>query len=141
MTHLCRTASHLENGGLKMSDDRLAQFSAQRYVNLETYRRNGEGVRTPLWFVEDSGVLYMRTPAASAKVKRIRNNPRVRVVPSNVSGNPKGEWIGGEARLIPAEETERVNQLVKRKYGLLKRLIDIRSWLKGTKYMVIAVHL
>lgn len=121
--------------------DKLERFSRQRYVNLETYRRNGQAVRTPLWFVEDSGVLYMRTPAASAKVTRIRNNPRVRVVPSDVSGNPKGEWMNGEARLIPAEETERVNHLVKRKYGLLKRLIDIRSRLKGTKYMVIAVHL
>jgi PPOX class probable F420-dependent enzyme len=124
-----------------MTRDTLARFANQRYVNLESFRKNGQGIRTPLWFVEAQGVLYMRTPAQSAKVKRIRNNPRVRVVPSDVSGNPKGEWINGEARLIFAEETERVNQLVKRKYGLLKRLIDIRSWLKGTKYMVIAVHL
>jgi len=85
-------------------------------------------------------VLYMRTPAASAKVKRIRNNRHVRLVPSDVRGNPKGEWINGEARLIPAEETERVNQLVKRKYGLFKWLIDIRSRFKGTQYVVIAVH-
>jgi PPOX class probable F420-dependent enzyme len=124
-----------------MTRDTLARFANQRYVNLESFRKNGQGIRTPLWFVEAQGVLYMRTPAQSAKVKRIRNNPHVRLVPSDVSGNPKGEWINGEARLISAEETERVNQLVKRKYGLLKRLIDIRSWLKGTKYMVIAVHL
>ncbi|MGH7410946.1 MAG: hypothetical protein ACREJ6_07830 [Candidatus Methylomirabilis sp.] len=44
-----------------MTVDKLAQFSRQRYVNLETYRRNGQGVRTPLWFVEDRGVLYMLT--------------------------------------------------------------------------------
>jgi len=140
MTHLCRTASHLENGGLKMSDDRLAQFSAQRYVNLETYRKSGQGVRTPLWFIEQQGVLYMRTPAQSAKVKRIRNNPHVRIVPSDMRGNPKGVWIDGEATLIEAAEAEWVNQLVKRKYGLFKRLIDVRSRLKGTEYVVIAVH-
>ncbi|MGH9365260.1 MAG: hypothetical protein ACRD1B_08365, partial [Thermoanaerobaculia bacterium] len=63
------------------------------------------------------------------------------VVPSDVSGNPKGEWIDGEALLIPAEEAEWVNQLVKHKYGLLKRLIDLRSRLKKTEYVVIAVHL
>jgi len=140
MTHLCRTASHLENGGLKMSDDRLAQFSAQRYVNLETYRKSGQGVRTPLWFIEQQGVLYMRTPAPSAKVKRIRNNPHVRIVPSDVRGNPIGEWIEGKAQLIATDDAEWVNQLVKRKYGLFKRLIDIRSRLKGTQYVVIAVH-
>ena len=118
----------------------MVQFSSQRYVNLETYRKDGRGVRTPLWFVERDSVLYMRTPAASAKVKRIRNNPQVRVVPCDVSGNPKGEWIDGEALLIPAEEAEWVNQLVKHKYGLFKRLIDLRSRLKGTRYAVIAVR-
>lgn len=121
--------------------DKLERFSRQRYVNLESFRKNGQGIRTPLWFVEAQGVLYMRTPAQSAKVKRIRNNPRVRIVPSDMRGNPKGVWIDGEATLIEAAEAEWVNQLVKRKYGLLKRLIDIRSWLKGTKYIVIAVHL
>jgi PPOX class probable F420-dependent enzyme len=82
----------------------------------------------------------MRTPAQSAKVKRIRNNPRVRIVPSDMRGNPKGVWIDGEATLIEAAEAEWVNQLIKRKYGLFKRLIDIRSRLKGTQYVVIAIH-
>jgi hypothetical protein len=123
-----------------MIDDKLAQFSAQRYVNLETYRKSGQAVRTPLWFIEQQGVFYMRTPAQSAKVKRIRNNRHVRLVPSDVRGKPIGEWVDGEAQLIPAAEAGWVNQLVKRKYGLFKRLIDIRSRLKGTQYVVIAVH-
>jgi PPOX class probable F420-dependent enzyme len=123
-----------------MTRDTLARFANQRYVNLESFRKNGQGIRTPLWFVEAQGVLYMRTPAQSAKVKRIRNNPHVRLVPSDVRGNPKGVWIDGEARLIEAAEAEWVNQLVKRKYGLFKWLIDIRSRFKGTQYVVIAVH-
>ena len=124
-----------------MTEDKLAQFSKQQYVNLETYRKSGDAIRTPLWFIEAQGVLYMRTPAASAKVKRIHHNPHVRVVPSDARGNPVGQWVEGEARLIAAEEAEWVNHLVKHKYGLLKRLIDIRSRLKGTEYVVIAVHL
>jgi PPOX class probable F420-dependent enzyme len=123
-----------------MTEDKLTQFSAQRYVNLETYRKNGQSVRTPLWFVEQRGVLYMRTPAQSAKVKRIHNNPHVRIVPSDVRGNPRGVWIDGNAQIIDAAEAEWVNQRVKQKYGLLKRLIDIRSRLKGTQSVVIAVH-
>lgn len=123
-----------------MTRDTLARFANQRYVNLESFRKNGQGIRTPLWFVEAQGVLYMRTPAASAKVRRMRNIPHVRVVPSDVRGNPIGEWVDGEARLIEAAEAEWVNQLVKRKYGLFKWLIDIRSRLKGTQYVVIAVH-
>ena len=123
-----------------MSVHRLAQFSGQTYLNLETFKKSGQAVRTPLWFVENDGVLYMRTPAASAKVRRIRNNPHVRVVPSDVRGNPLGVWLDGEARLIDAENAEWVNDLIKRKYGLLKRLIDLRSRLKGTKAVVIAVR-
>ena len=123
-----------------MSVDELTQFSGQTYLNLETYRKTGEAVRTPLWFVEDHGVLYMRTPAPSAKVKRIRNNPQVRVVPSDVRGNPLGRWLDGKAHLIDADDAKWVNELIKRKYGLLKRLIDIRSRLKGTKAVVIAVR-
>ena len=130
----------LENPGTQMGADSFAQFSKQSYVNLETYRKTGQAVRTPLWFVEDHGVLYMRTPAASAKVKRIRNNAHVRVVPSDVRGNPLGTWLEGEAHLIDANDAGWVNELIKRKYGLLKRLIDIRSRLKGTKTVVIAVR-
>ena len=120
--------------------DRLAQFSNQSYLNLETYRKSGQVVRTPLWFIEDHGVLYMRTPAVSAKVRRIRNNPRVRVVPSDWRGNPAGVWIDGEADLIDAHEADWVNQRIKRKYGLLKRLIDLRARLKRVEPVVIAVR-
>lgn len=124
-----------------MTANKLAQFSNQRYVCLETYKKDGQGVRTPLWFAEHQGILYMRTPAQSAKVRRIRNIPRVRIVPSDVRGGPTGEWMDGRAQLIEAAEAEWVNQLIKQKYGLLKRLIDIRSRLKGTESVVIAVHL
>ncbi len=123
-----------------MSADKLAQFSKQKYVNLETLKKSGQAVRTPLWFIEEHDVLYMRTPAASAKVRRIRNNPHVRVVPSDVRGNPLGTWLDGKAHLMTADDAEWVNELIKRKYGLLKRLIDLRSRLKGTKAMVIAVR-
>ena len=123
-----------------MSADKLAQFSKQKYVNLETFKKSGQAVRTPLWFIEEHDVLYMRTPAASAKVKRIRNNSSVRIVPSDVRGNPLGTWLDGKADLIDADDAEWVNELIKRKYGLLKRLIDIRSRFKGTKAMVIAVR-
>ncbi len=135
-----KTGPHIEDPATKMSVDKLAQFAKQKYINLETYRKSGQAVRTPLWFVEDQGVLYMRTPAASAKVKRIRNNPHVRVVPSDVRGNPLGVWQDGAAHLIDADDATWVNDLIKRKYGLLKRLIDLRSRLKGTKAVVIAIR-
>lgn len=32
----------------------LHSFENQAYMNLETYRKNGEGVKTPVWMVTRS---------------------------------------------------------------------------------------
>ncbi len=32
-------------------------FDHQQYLNLETFRKNGAGVKTPVWFVEDGGTI------------------------------------------------------------------------------------
>jgi len=121
-------------------DSKLAQFAKQQFINVETYRRNGQGVPTPVWFVEDMGTLYVRTGDNSGKVKRIRNNPRVRVTPCDMRGGPLGEWVEGQARFADAAETERVSQLLTRKYGFQKVMFEIVSRLQGRKYTVIAIN-
>ncbi len=103
----------------------LQQFTKQSYLNLETFRKNGEGVKTPVWFWEDGGVLYVRTIDGSGKVKRARRNPQVQVVPCKVDGTPVGEWVSGEARFVVEAEAERVNRGLKKKYGLMKTLFDL----------------
>jgi PPOX class probable F420-dependent enzyme len=121
--------------------DKLAQFANQQYINVETFRKNGQGVQAPVWFVGDGGTLYVRTVDNSWKVKRIRNNPRVRVMPCDVRGGPKGEWVEGQARFADAAEAERVNQLLGRKYGFQKTIFEVMSKLQGRKYTVFAIHL
>jgi len=103
----------------------LQQFSKQSYLNLETYRKSGEGVRTPVWFWEDGGVLYVRTMDGSGKVKRARRNPEVRVAPCKADGTLIGEWVAGQVVLVDAAEAERVNRGLKKKYGLLKTFFDL----------------
>jgi PPOX class probable F420-dependent enzyme len=112
-----------------------------RFILLETYRQNGQPVRTPLLFVEHQGILYMRTPAATAKVKRIRHNPAVRLAPCDLFGNVKGPWFEGQAALIPAAEAPWVNDLAKKRHRWFKRLIDLRNSLKNPEFVVIAVRL
>ena len=102
--------------------------------------RTGRAVPTPVWFVEDSGTLYVRTGDNSGKVKRIRNNPRVRVMPCDMRGGPMGEWVEGQARFADADETKRVGQLLTRKYGLQKVMFEIMGKLQGRKYTVIAIN-
>ena len=55
---------------------------------------------TPVWFAEENGTLYMYSLAHAGKVKRIRNNPKVRIVPCDVRGKLKGEWVETKARIL-----------------------------------------
>ena len=66
--------------------DAVAQFAGAKYLNPETFRKTGIGVRTPVWFAQDvlrsapaSTVFYIYSEAGAGKVKRIRNNPNVRI--------------------------------------------------------------
>ena len=122
-------------------DNKLVQFAHQQYINVETFRKNGQGVQTPVWFVEDNDTLYVRTVDNSFKVRRVRNNPRVRVMPCDVRGGPKGEWVEGQARFASAVEDKRVGQLLTSKYGLQKMIFETVSKLQGRKYTVIAISL
>src|SRR5689334_18846042 len=64
----------------------LSRFEGENVISLETYRRNGEPVRTPVWFLKENGILYVHTGDNTGKVKRIRRNPKVRVAPSHFRG-------------------------------------------------------
>ena len=105
--------------------DPLKTFIDQQYMNLETYRKSGEGVRTPVWFVVVNDELCFTTEAGSAKVKRMRRNPVVSVAPCKVDGTPLGTWVSAEARFVDEAEAERVNRGLKKKYGLMKTLFDL----------------
>jgi PPOX class probable F420-dependent enzyme len=122
----------------------LTQFNGKKYLNLETYRKTGAAVRTPLWFAQDEaeaeGVLYVYSEAGSGKVKRIRNNPRVRVVPSDLRGNPQGEWVEARAEILDAAGAARGHQLLRQKY-LLKRVGDFFGRLRQRQHAVMAIRL
>jgi uncharacterized protein len=117
----------------------LDQFQKQTYLNLETYRKSGEAMKTPVWFCQEGEVLYVRTIAHSGKVKRIKNNPLVRVVPCGMGGEVRGEWVDASAQLVDEKEAERINGLLSRKYGLIKWLFELFS--KREKQVVLAVRL
>ena len=119
--------------------DKLAQFRNRRYLNLESYRKDGRAVRTPLWFAEEDGLLYVYTLADSGKVKRIRHNSRVRIVPSDMRGNPKGDWIEAEATLLDGERAAHGDRLLSRKYSW-KRVGDLFRKVRPRERAVLALR-
>jgi uncharacterized protein len=123
-----------------MNNPNLAQFANQRYFNLESFRKNGQGVRTPLWFAEDHGVFYFYTVAHSFKVKRLANNPRVRIAPCDMRGKVKGEWIEATARRLEGAEAQRADALLNQKYGWQKRILNFMAKLRGHQRAAFAVQ-
>jgi PPOX class probable F420-dependent enzyme len=123
-----------------MSNEKLSQFADQKYLNLETYRKNGNAVATPVWFAEDEGVLYIYSLANAGKVKRIRNNRRVRVIPCDVRGKTKGEWVEGVARILDPAGAERAHRLLDKKYGWMKKVGSLYSKLMKRDRAAIAIE-
>jgi PPOX class probable F420-dependent enzyme len=124
-----------------MSGDKLSQFAGEKYLNLETYRKDGTAVATPVWFAEDGGLLYIYSLADAGKVKRIRNNTRVRIAPCDMRGKLKGEWVDARARSLQGDEAARGHRLLDEKYGLLKKIGNVFSKLKTRERVVIAIEL
>lgn len=120
----------------------MSHLVGEKYINLETYRKNGQGVRTPVWFVErdkDNGsVLYVRTSDDTGKYKRVRKNPSVQIAPCDMRGTVKGNWIKGEARIAGEEEKLKAFKMLEKKYGLLYKMT--RMFLSSKNYVVIAIH-
>lgn len=116
----------------------LAQFEGQKYLSIETYRRNGEPVRTPVWFVESDGLLYVRTAESTGKYKRVRNNPSVKIAPCDSRGNVKGDWATAEASVASAAEAEDAYRLLRKKYGIMYAMTT--AFLRGKKYVVLKIH-
>ncbi|MFE9136487.1 PPOX class F420-dependent oxidoreductase [Streptomyces sp. NPDC007355] len=102
-----------------------------RYVSLTTYRKNGTGVATPVWYAVDGAELYVWTRSDSWKVKRLRNDPRVVVAVCDVRGNiaEGAERVSGEGRLVDGEELRRIRGLLLRKYTWRFWLIDVPAML------------
>ena len=96
-------------------------FTKQKYLNIETFRKNGIGVKTPVWFVQDGEILYVRTGATSGKVKRIHNNPSVNIAPCKMDGSLVCDWMPALAREVFDRMIDRkVDQLLDKKYGIIK---------------------
>lgn len=112
-----------------------ASFKDYQYINIETFRKNGKGVKTPVWFVNDADMLAVRTESSSGKMKRIRNKQKVRIVPCDAKGNPLGNWVDAHASMVTDKtEVERINQQLNQKYGLFKRFFDLMHKFRGGNY-------
>jgi PPOX class probable F420-dependent enzyme len=128
-----------------MADARFASLQGRKYLNIETFRKNGQVVRTPVWFAgepEDGAPekLYVYSTADSGKAKRIRNNPKVRVAPCDVRGKLLGEWVEARAEIVTGAEAEHGMQLLNKKYFPWKQLLGFFALFSRQKRVVFVIR-
>jgi uncharacterized protein len=118
----------------------LQQFDRQQYLNLETVRKNGLAVKTPVWFARDGDALLVWTEADSGKAKRIRRDGNVRVVPSSASGEPVGEWVHATASADESPDAvKHVSEIFRKKYGVQFRMFGLLGKARGAKYTAVKI--
>ncbi|GAB4498404.1 MAG: PPOX class F420-dependent oxidoreductase [Anaerolineales bacterium] len=119
----------------------IEQFKNHKYMNLETFRKNGEGVKTPVWFAQDGNTLRIWTESKTGKVKRIRRDGTVRVTPSTASGEPLGEWTEAKAIVLEEpEEVKRTKDLFYQKYGWMFNMFAFLGKMRGGNFITLKVQ-
>ena len=123
-----------------MTSSIAGTLANEQYLSLETYRKTGVPVLTPVWFAEENDVVFIYSLAEAGKVKRIRNNPRVRVAPCDMRGKMKGDWVEGRARILGTNEAAHAHALLDKKYGLMKKIGGLFSKLMRRDRTAIAIE-
>ncbi len=109
----------------------LEEIESEKCISLETYRKNNEPVKTPVWFVIKNDLIYVVTRDQTGKVKRLRNNQQVKIATCNFKGKIKGQWISGTAKILTEDETKDAVKWREKKYGLMAKIAKFLSKGKG----------
>ncbi len=107
------------------------EVSKAQYVLLTTFTKDGRPKPTPIWIARDGDRALVITEKNSWKVKRIRNTPRVTLAVCDMRGNVKGETIEAVATVLDDSQTESVYQAINKRYGLIGRIFNFFSKLRG----------
>jgi len=95
-----------------------------RYLSVTSFKRDGTGVSTPVWFVSDGSRLLALTDLHSAKVRRVRRDPRVLVASCRADGNLRGEPVPARVEVLTeTPDLERVQKLLLERYRLTYRVV------------------
>lgn len=108
----------------------------EKYVSFTTFRRNGEPVPVAVWIAAlPDGTFGFTTGGDSWKVRRLRNDPRVRVQASNVRGVVRSGATVYEGTAVALDGDDPTHQQIERaiagKYGLVFRLVQFSGWVQS----------
>ena len=101
----------------------LGSLGEPRAVLLETLKRDGTLVGTPVFLVVDGDRAVFGTPAAAGKVKRMRNFSSVRITACTLRGRTFGPTLGCAARRLHGDEAAEAERLLRRRFPFTYRVL------------------
>jgi PPOX class probable F420-dependent enzyme len=124
-----------------MAATTFAEVTQAKYVLLTTFTKDGRPKPTPIWIAADGDRALVITEKNAWKVKRIRNTPRVTLAVCDMRGNVKGEAIDAVASVMDDSQTESVHQAINRRYGIVGRIFNFFSKLRGGNGRTVGLEL
>jgi len=109
----------------------LEEIESHKCISLETYKKNNQPVKTPVWFVIKDDLIYVVTRDQTGKAKRLRNNQQVKIATCNFKGKVSGQWVSGIAKILTEEQTREVVMWRDKKYGFMAKIAKFLSKSKG----------
>lgn len=118
----------------------LTALRGRQCIRLTTFRKTGVPVSTPVWFAVKGDRIYLFSLAGAGKLKRIRNNPSVKVAPSDFQGRPLGPEFEASAHILPETQEKVVDSIMGRKYGWQLAMLKLFYRWRGTKRVFVEIQ-
>jgi uncharacterized protein len=109
----------------------FADLAKAQYILLTTFTKDGRPKPTPIWAAVDNDRLLVITVGDSWKVKRIRNTPRVTLATCTMGGRATSDAVEGTAAVLDKSETNFVYDAIGNRYGILGKVFNFFSKLRG----------
>ncbi len=127
----------------------MAELDDARYISLTTYKRNGDGVATPVWIARSHETYVFTTGDQAWKTRRLRNNPAVTVQVSDLRGRVAADaavYTGTGVVKTDHASVADVERAIAEKYGWQFTATRLLDWIKttfriDTQQEVVAVEL
>lgn len=103
-----------------MSPAEVEEFlQAPRYAVVGTVRKDGTPQLTPVWYLYESGRVYVSVSVNSAKYRNLSRNPGVCLCIASEHPDARAVMVYGEAELIPQESTryDQIHWRITRRYS------------------------
>lgn len=102
----------------------FAVMSGHYVCLLVTYKRSGEPVPSPVLYALDGGKVYVRSESRSAKLRRVRHNPKVLVGPCSYRGRPLAPLVSASARELDGSAAARAHDVLFANYRWFDRIYE-----------------